>query len=117
FGAAGRALNRAWRVDEGRGLVRRKASDLLWTLLLIALVLITFALIFLGGGLASDVLGLIGLGDTAAQIWLYARWPAALLSAMLVYAVLYFAAPNVEVRSFRWITPGAVTGVLIWIVA
>ena len=117
FGAAGRALNRAWRVDEGRGLVRRKANDLLWTLVLILLVLITTVLVFLGGGLASDVLGLLGLGDTAATVWLYARWPAALLSATLVYAVLYFAAPNVEVRRFQWITPGAVVGVLMWIAA
>ena len=32
-------------------------------------------------------------------------------SAMLVYAVVYYAAPNVEVRRFQWITPGAVFGV------
>jgi membrane protein len=117
FAAVGRALNRAWRVDEGRGLVRRKLNDLLWTLVVIALVLITLVLIFLGGGLASDVLGLLGLGETAAGVWRIARWPAALLSAMLVYAVVYYAAPNVEVRRFQWITPGAVFGVLTWIVA
>jgi membrane protein len=117
FGAAGRALNRAWRVDEGRGLVRRKLNDLLWTLVVIVLVLITFVLIFLGGDLASDVLGLLGLGETAADVWRIARWPAAVLSAMLIYAVVYYAAPNVEVRRFRWITPGAIFGVLAWILA
>jgi membrane protein len=117
FAAAGRALNQAWRVEEGRGLVRRKLNDLLWTLAVLALVLITFVLIFLGGGLASDVLGLLGLGETAADIWRIARWPAAILSATLVYAVVYYAAPNVEVRRFQWITPGAVAGVVIWIVA
>jgi membrane protein len=117
FGAVGRALNRAWRVDEGRGFVRRKANDLLWTLVVVVLVLVTFVLVFLGGGLASDVLGLLGLGETAADVWRFARWPAAILSAMLIYAVVYFAAPNVEVRRFRWITPGAVFGVLTSIVA
>jgi len=115
FGAAGRALNRAWRVDEGRGLVRRKANDLLWTLVVLALVLITFLLVFLGGELASDVLGLLGLGETAADAWRIARWPAALVSAMALFAVVYFAAPNVEVRRFQWISPGAVLGVLTWI--
>ena len=117
FGAVGRALNRAWRVDEGRGFVRRKVNDLLWTLVVVVLVLVTFVLVFLGGGLASDVLGLFGLGETAADVWRFARWPAAILSAMLIYAVVYFAAPNVEVRRFRWITPGAVFGVLTSIVA
>jgi membrane protein len=117
FGAVGRALNQAWRVDEGRGFVRRKANDLVWTLIVIVLVLITFVLVFLGGGLAADVLGWLGLGDTAADVWRFARWPGALVSAMLVYAVVYYAAPNVEVRRFQWITPGAVFGVLMWIVA
>jgi membrane protein len=117
FGAVGRALNRVWRVEEGRGLVRRKAEALMWTLVVLALILITFVLIFLGGGLASDVLGLIGLGERVADVWRIVRWPAALVSAMLVYAVVYYAAPNVEVRRFQWITPGAAMGVVVWIVA
>jgi len=117
FGAVGRALNRVWRVEEGRGLVRRKAEALMWTLVVLLLILITFVLIFLGGGLASDVLGLIGLGERVADIWRIVRWPAALASATLVYAVVYYAAPNVEIRRFQWITPGAVVGVVTWIVA
>jgi len=117
FGAAGAALNRVWRVDEGRGFVKHKLQNLLWTVVLMALVLVTCVLLFLGGGLAGDVLGLIGLGDTAVEIWRIARWPAALLSAMLVYAVLYYAAPNVEVRHWQYITPGAIVGVVAWIVA
>ena len=117
FGAVGRALNVAWRVEEGRGVVRRKLNDLVWTLVVLVLVIITFVLIFLGGGLASDVLGLIGLGDTAASVWRIVRWPGALGSAMLIYAVVYYAAPNVEVRRWQWLTPGAVFGVLTWIVA
>jgi membrane protein len=117
FGAAGRGLNRVWRVEEGRGFVRRKANDLLWTLTVLVLVILTFVLVFLGGGLASDVLGWLGLGETAADIWRIVRWPGALMSALLVYAVVYYAAPNVEVRRFRWITPGAVVGVITWILA
>jgi membrane protein len=117
FGAAGRALNRAWRVEEGRGFVGRKLASLMWMLVVLVMVMITFVLVFLGGGLASDVLGWFGLGETAADVWRIVRWPAALMSAMLVYAVVYYAAPNVEVRRFQWITPGSVVGVLVWIVA
>jgi membrane protein len=117
FGAVGRALNHIWRVQEGRGFVKHKAQDLGWTLLLVVLVAITFVLIFLGGSLASDVLGVIGLGDNAASVWRIVRWPAALVVAMLIYAIVYYAAPNVEIRRFRFITPGAVFGVLTWIAA
>jgi membrane protein len=36
---------------------------------------------------------------------------------MTMYAIVYYAAPNVEVRHFRWISAGAVVGVALWIVA
>jgi membrane protein len=117
FGAVGRALNDIWRVEEGRGFVKHKLHDLGWTLALVALVLIVFVLVFLGGGLAGDVLGAIGLGDTAAAVWRIARWPGALLATMLIYAIVYYAAPNVEIRHWRFITPGAVFGVLMWLAA
>ena len=117
FNSAGQALNRVWRVEEGRGYVKRKLVNLLWTLTLLALMLVTLVLVFLGGDLAADVLGLIGLGENAATVWAYVRWPAALLSAMLIYAIVYFAAPNVEVRNWRYITPGAAFGVPAWILA
>ena len=117
FNSAGQALNRVWRVEEGRGYVKRKLVNLLWTLTLLALMLVTLVLVFLGGDLAADVLGLIGLGENAATVWAYVRWPAALLSAMLIYAIVYYAAPNVEVRNWRYITPGAAFGVPAWILA
>jgi membrane protein len=37
FGAAGRALNKIFRVEEGRGFVKKKGMDLLWTLCVMAL--------------------------------------------------------------------------------
>ena len=117
FGAVGRALNVVWRVEEGRNFIRKKLSDLAWTLILLALVLVTFVLIFVGGGVARDLLGTIGLGDVGADSGLIARWPAALVLTMLVYAIVYFAAPNVEVPRFQFLTPGAVIGVVAWIVA
>ena len=117
FGAVGRGLNVIWRVEEGRGLVGRKLNDLAWTLCVLVLVMLTFVLIFLGGGFAADILGWLGLSESFATVWSYVRWPLALFSATLVYAIVYFAAPNVEVRRFRWITPGAVFGVLVTILA
>jgi membrane protein len=117
FGAVGRALNVVWRVEEGRGFVRKKATDIVWTLLCLGLLLMTLVLVFLGGSLAADVFGAIGLGDTAAEIWNYIRWPLALCSMMLLYALIYYQAPNVEVRRFRLITSGTVFGVVTWILA
>jgi len=117
FGAVGRSLNAIWRVEEGRGFVKHKLHDVGWTLVVLLLVLVTFVLVFLGGALSEFVFDQIGLGQTTADVWRYARWPAALASMVLIYAVVYFAAPNVEIRRFRWITPGAAFGVLAWLLA
>jgi membrane protein len=84
---------------------------------LLALVLVTGILVFVGGGFADDLFGFIGLGPTAAKVWSIARWPAALLVAMLVFSFIYFVTPDVRQRSWRWVTPGAVVGVLLWLLA
>lgn len=117
FGAAGRALNRVYRAEDDRGFVGRKLTDLGMTLAIVVLLLVVVAALFLGGGLAEDLLGAIGLGSTASLIWSIARWPIALAGMLMAYALIYTYAPDVEGRRLRWITPGAVTGVAIWIVA
>jgi membrane protein len=117
FGAVGRALNTIWRVEEGRGFVEHKLHDIGWTLIVLMLVLVTGVLVFLGGSLSEFVFDQVGLGSTTADVWRYARWPLALLAMILIYAVVYFAAPNVEIRKFQWITPGAAFGVVAWLLA
>jgi membrane protein len=50
-------------------------------------------------------------------VWRIGRWPAALITALLVFSFLYFVTPDVEHRAFRWITPGAAVGVMLWLLA
>jgi membrane protein len=37
--------------------------------------------------------------------------------AMLAFSFIYFITPDVQQRSWRWVTPGAVVGVLLWLLA
>jgi membrane protein len=117
FGAAGRALNAAFAVDENRGFVRRKLVDIGWTLVVIALGLIALVSVFLGGEVAKDLFGRIGLGETAGAVWTYARWAVAAAAMMVGLAVIYAFAPDLQQRRFQWISPGAVLGVVIWVIA
>jgi membrane protein len=116
YGAAGRAINKIYAVDEDRSFVHRKATDLAMTLVVILLFLVVLVALFLGGGIAHDLFGKIGLGSAAASVWNWVRWPIALCAALMAYAVVYAYAPDVEPRRLRWITPGAVGGVTIWLV-
>jgi membrane protein len=113
--AARRALNVAFEVESGRSFLRRKAVDVASTAVLMALVLASLVLVFVGGGFARDLFGFVGLGSTVADVWNVVRWPAAVLVAMLVFAFVYYVTPDVQQRSFRWVTPGAAVAVLLWL--
>lgn len=117
FGAAGRAQNIIHGVEETRGLIRHKLSDLAWTIVNIVLALLALFSVFLGGGLASDLFGTIGFGETAAEIWRVARWFVAVAAVLGIYAIAYAFAPNVDPRRIRIVTPGAIVGMVVWFVA
>jgi membrane protein len=110
--AARRALNVVFEATRGRSFARRKLIDVASTFVLMACVLTTLLLMFAGGGVAQDV-----LGGEAASIWRIARWPGAFASALLVFSFIYYVTPDVRQRAFRWITPGALVGVAVWLTA
>jgi membrane protein len=116
FGAAGRALDIVYEVAEGRGFVRRKLTDLIAALVVIVLFAVVVVAVFLGGQVADDLFGKIGLGETAASVWSYARWPMALVAATVAYGLVYRLAPDVRPPAVRWITAGAIVGVVLWLV-
>jgi membrane protein len=113
--AARRALNVVFEADGGRRFLTRKAIDVVSTVVLMALILISLVLVFVGGSLAEDLLGFLGLGSSVVDIWNIARWPAAVAVAMLVFSFIYYVTPDVRQRAFRWVTPGAAVGVMLWL--
>ncbi len=115
--SARRALNVVFEVEHGRSFLRRKAVDIASTAVLMALVLTSLVLVFVGGGFARDLFGFVGVGPAAADVWNIVRWPAAVALSMLVFAYVYYVTPDVEQRSFRWVTPGAAAGVALWLAA
>ena len=115
--AARRALNVVFEADGGRSFLRRKTIDVTSTFVLMALLLVSLSMVFVGGGFAEDLLGFIGLGPAVARIWNIARWPGALAVAMLVFAFIYYVTPDVKQRSFRSVAPGAALGVVLWLAA
>ena len=115
--AARRALNVVFEVSRGRSFVRRKLIDIGSTAVLMTLILVSLVLAFIGGRLAEDLLGFVGLGHDVARVWNLARWPAAIAIAMLVFSFIYYVTPDVQHRAFHWITPGAVLAVLVWLAA
>jgi membrane protein len=115
-GAFMRASNVIWDVEEGRPIwktipVRLGVTVATLLLLTAGALAVTFT-----GGLAKQLGDVIGVGGTAVTIWDIAKWPVLILLVAVMLAILYYAAPNVRQPGFRWVTPGGVLAVLMWIV-
>jgi len=116
-GAFMRASNIAWETPEGRSFFKLRPLQLLVTLVMVfALALVALALV-LTGPVVQTVGDAIGVGDTAVSVWEIAKWPVLLLVVILMFSVLYYAAPNVKLPGFKWITPGSAFAVIVWIIA
>jgi membrane protein len=110
------ASNAIYDVEEGRGLSKALRTRVGLTMVLMVLAgAIAFA-VTLTGGLAKSVGDVVGVGDTAVDVWSLAKWPAMLLFVSLLLAVLYWGAPNVKVP-FRFVSPGSLLAVIGWVIA
>ena len=112
-----RASNSIYDVDEGRPIWKTLPTRVGTTLLLVVLLAITAIGVVFTGGLADQIAKVLGIGDTGVTIWDIAKWPVLLLIVSFMFAILYWAAPNVKHPKFRWVSPGGIVGVLLWVIA
>ncbi len=116
-GAFIRASNVIYETPEGRPIWKLRPLQVLVTLvMLILLVMVALALV-LTGPIVTAVAGPLGVGATAVSVWNIAKWPVLLIVVILMFAVLFYAAPNVKLAGFRWVTPGALFALLVWLLA
>ena len=110
------ALNVAYDVAERRPTWRLYLLSVVYTVGLAVLLIGAAVLMVLGPQAAGWVASQLGMGDAFVAIWTWVRWPIAVVLLMLTVSIVYYAGPNIRQR-FRFITPGAVLAVVIWIAA
>jgi membrane protein len=116
-GAFMRASNSVWDVEEGRPVWKTLPLRVGVTLAAMLVLSLGLLAVVISGPLAERVGDVIGAGDTAVAVWNLAKWPAIVLLLSLLLALLYYAAPNVRHPGIRWISPGSVLAVLLWLAA
>src|SRR5215208_4780587 len=116
FSALMNALNRAYDVQETRPFWKVRGIAILMTLGLSALILIGVLLLVAGPSIGRTLAEVLTLGDEFMFVWNIVRWPAALLFMVVTVALLFYFAPDAN-QPFRWITPGGVVGILLWVLA
>jgi membrane protein len=112
-----RASNVVWDVEEGRPFYKTLPVRLVVTFVTVVLLTLSAAAVVFTGSLAGKLGNLIGVGSTGVQVWDIAKWPVLALIVVVILAILYYAGPNVRQPGFRWVTPGGLVAVVLWIVA
>ena len=116
-GSFGRAMNRMYEIREGRPFWKLRPVMLLVTLVSLVLVAAIGLALVVTGPAAEAVGRALGIGSTAVTVWNIAKWPLLIGVVMILFASLYFAAPNVKQPKFRWLSIGAALAIVVWIIA
>lgn len=116
-GAFTRAANVVYETPEGRKVWKLKPLQLLVTLIGVLFAAVILALLVLSGPVVDAIGSAIGGGQTGQTGWNVIKWPVVLVVLALMIAVLYYSTPNVKLRGFRWVSPGAAVAIVVAIVA
>jgi membrane protein len=117
MGAVVVSLNVVYRVKETRAWWKQKLTIIGLTLALAALIVVALVLVLYGGKIGQLLATHIGLSDVFRIAWKVLQWPLSFAAMFLSFSIIYYFGPNLEERKWNWVTPGAVTGVALWLVA
>ena len=110
------ALNVAYDVEETRPAWKRYPLSILYTIGLVAVVIAAAAFRLIGPWAAQRFANQLGLTTAVATLWTWLHWPVVVLLLLLTVALIYYLGPNID-QPFRYVTPGSVSAVVVWIVA
>jgi membrane protein len=112
-----RASNQIYDIEEGRPIWMTLPVRVGTTIVLLVLLALSAFAVVVTGGLATEVGKLFGIGGSAVTIWDIVKWPVLLVIVSFMFSILYWAAPNVKQPGFRWLSPGGVFAVAVWVIA
>jgi len=110
------AMNAAYDVVEGRPVWKRFPLSIVYTVGIAGMLLVAAALMVLGPQVMGWIAAQVGLEDFIVTVWTIARWPVIVILMMVAVALIYYVMPDVK-QEFRFITPGSVLAVVVWIIA
>jgi len=116
-GAFIRASNVIYETPEGRPFWKLRPLQIAVTLAMIVMMALLAIGLVLTGPVVEAIARPIGLSGTAVDVWNIAKWPVMAAIFILMVDVLFYASPNVKVRGFRWVTPGALVAIVVWAIA
>jgi membrane protein len=115
MGAIIEALNVAYDVKETRAWWRRSLLAILLTIALAVLIITALALMFYGSRIAEGIANRSGFGAAFTAVWAVLQWLFVLAFVFLAFQLIYYFAPDLREQQLRWLAPGAMIGVCLWL--
>jgi membrane protein len=115
MGAISESLNVAYEVKETRPWWKARLMAIGLTVALAVLIITALVLVLYGHDIAEAVAGRFGLGQAFELSWKILQWPIVLAFVLLAFALIYYLAPDLHDQDWKWVTPGSVIGVALWL--
>ena len=85
------------------------------TVFAVVIMVLSAVIVVVSGPVARQMGDLLGLGNTAVLVWNIGKWPVLLVLVSVLLAVLFWASPNAKQGGIRWVSPGGIVAVVIWV--
>ena len=115
MGAITEALNVAYNVKESRPWWKQRLTAIGLTVALSVLTITALVIVLSGGRIADSLAANFELASAFTTTWKVLQWPIVLAAMLFAFAMIYYFAPDVRDQKWVWITPGAVMGVVLWL--
>jgi membrane protein len=115
MGAISATLNTAYNVRETRPWWRVRLISVLLTVALAILIVTALAIILYGGKIGDAIANSVGYGSVFTIAWHILQWPIVLAFIFLTFELIYYFAPDRPRGSWRWVSPGALVAVTLWL--
>jgi membrane protein len=109
------ASNSIYDIEEGRSLWKKLPLRVGITILMLVLLTASAVAVVLTGPVAEQAGNLLGVGSSALAVWDIAKWPVLALIVSFMFALLYYAAPNVKQPGIGSVIPGGAVAVVLWV--
>ena len=110
------ALNSVYGLRETRDWWKTKLLSLSFTFVITILVSVALAIVFYGWKFISFALSSMSLPVPSPFFLVVIQWLAILTILLIVFDLLYNSIPNRSPFKWVWITPGAITGIILWLI-
>ena len=117
MGAITEALNVAYDVKESRPWWKTRLQAIGLTTALSILIISALLLVLYGGKIVEALAANFDFGSAFVLTWKIAQWPIVFAVMLLAFALIYYFAPDLREQKWAWVTPGAVVGVVLWLLA